>query len=231
MQETTARPDKKVKWSQRYADLVWVFFGVLFAALVWVDNQYLGGGYTGRDLSAAVMTAALVGIGAGRTAFAVVFPQDRKRLVMRLFFGLYHALWIGLFMQLGFSESDIWASLVDFLFYGAIFGLLQALFLVPASDDQRALFEEQTIFDRNDPVARLGRIWPFATIAVYLGLMTVTRSPLVVGLVCASMLCFSPRIRRFRGAQSAQRRARLVEGARVITVMTLIAADIAVLVG
>ncbi len=231
MQETTARPDRKVRWSLRYADLEWVFIGALFAAFVWMDNRYLGGGYNGRDLNAAVMTAALVGIGAGRTAFAVVFPQDRKRLVMRLFFGLYHALWIGLFMQLGFSESDIWASLVDFLFCGAIFGLLQALFLVPASDDQRALFEEQTIFDRNDPVARLGRIWPFATIAVYLGLMIVTRSPLVVGLVCASMLCFSPGIRRFRGTQSAQRRARVIEGARLATIAFLILANIATLVG
>jgi len=197
-----------------------------------MDNRYLGGGYNGRDLRAAVMTAALVGIGGVRNAFSVVFPQDAERLVIRFCYGLYNALWFGLFVELGSPETDIWASLMQFLSTGGLYGLLSAwLLLSIAPYDMRLLYEEETIFDRDDPVARLGRIWPFATLAVYWGLMIATRSPLVAGLVCASMLCFSPGIRRFRGTQSAQRRARVVKGARLATVTFLILANIATLVG
>ncbi|MDQ7080090.1 MAG: hypothetical protein Q9M41_05415 [Paracoccaceae bacterium] len=231
MQEATDHPEPKVKWSWRNADLGWVSIGPLCAALVWMDNRYPGGGYSGHDMIAAVMTAALTGIGGTRAAFVAVFAQDRKRLLVRLCFGLYNAIFFSLFLQLGFPETGVRASLESFLAFVGIFGLLQAAFAVNAPSEIRALFEQQTIFDRDDVVARLGRIWPFATLAVYLGLMIVTGSPLVAGLACASMLCFSPRIRRFRGTHSWQQRARVVEGARLITVITLIAANISASVG
>jgi len=231
LQEVTDNPEPKVKWSWKNADLAWLFSGAFFALLAWFMNRVLSAkAYSGTDPVILVLLGTLLGIAAPRSMQTPLFADDPHRRKALLFLGLYSGLCFGNWMQLVAPRDGMWMIVVNVVLSGAMFGLLQAVFAVNAPSEIRALFEEQTIFDRDDVVARLGRIWPFATLAVYPGLMIVTRSPLVAGLACASMLCFSPRIRRFRGTDSWQQRARVVEGARLITVITLIAANIAALV-
>ncbi len=115
----------------------------------------------------------------------------------------------------------MWMNVVNVLLSGAIFGGLQAVFAVNVPSETRALFEERSIFDRDDVVARLGRIWPFATLVLGFGILVLTGLPLISIQIAVLMLCLAPQIRRFRGARLQRRRTTWSERVRLVTILFL----------
>ena len=143
-------------------DSGWLVMGVLMAVSAWAMGRWADGG----DPLLLLCLGAMLGMGASHTQ-VYAFHDDELTLRLRIWDGLFHAIWLAGFLGL----LDMTQPPADFAFSavvgGGIFGAMMAAIAKPYSADRFAFLEleDTTIFQRGGRHAWLAALWPVLIIA------------------------------------------------------------------
>lgn len=180
--------------------LNWAWLAPLLAGLVWWMSGW--GGATGGARAMMVVLTALLAIGLPRQAVVLV-PGQRPTPAVRLHVALVMGLWLGLVSALQRGVDEFPSVLIPLVMSGAVFGILMALFLKPASTSLK-YWQDEDVFQRGGARAMAARLWPLLALVLLLVAMARAGQGLAqAAFVPVMLFLVAPPFRRTRAPVTA----------------------------